>query len=163
MSVDFTAAGMPSTKGSARAFVVGKRAIITNDAGQKAKAWAAIVSGAASDAMRGREMFDGPVRVEVTFTLPRPKAHFGSRGLRADAPTFVAKKPDGDKLARCALDALTFVVFKDDAQIAELVVRKVYGSAVGARFVVEGLVEKAVAATRAAEWIDMGLVPGAVG
>lgn len=142
-AINIWAPGMPSTKGSARAFVVGKRAIITNDAGQKAKAWASIVSGAAMDAMRGRELFDGPVRVEVTFYLPRPKAHFGRHGLKPDAPTFVAKKPDGDKLARCGLDALTFVVFKDDAQIAELVVRKLYGTP-GARFVVSALVEPAV-------------------
>ncbi len=35
--------------------------------------------------------------------------------------------PDVDKLARCALDALSGVVIKDDAQVVELYARKRYG------------------------------------
>jgi Holliday junction resolvase RusA-like endonuclease len=132
---------MPSTKGSARAFVVGSRAIVTNDAGKKAKAWAAVVAGAAVDGMDGRPPLDGPLEVTVTFLMPRPKAHSTSKGmLRPNAPAWCSKKPDADKLARCALDALTGVVFVDDAQIAQLVVKKRYanGSA-GAGFVVTTL------------------------
>lgn len=128
----FFAPGVPSTKGSARGFVVagrggGKpRAVITNDAGPKAKAWAAIVASAAQDAMAGAAPIEGAVSVEVIFEMPRPKAHSTKRGLRPDAPVFSKSKPDIDKLLRCFLDALTGVVFLDDAQIACLVSSKGY-------------------------------------
>lgn len=138
-AISFFAGGVPSTKGSAKAFVVGRRAVITNDAGPRAKAWAAVVAGAALDAMAGRPPCDGPVHVRAVFYMPRPKAHSTKKGLRPNAPTWVASKPDSDKLARCALDALTGVVFADDAQIAELVVQKRYADGpVGAAFVVRG-------------------------
>ncbi len=132
VAVKFDAIGMPSTKGSARGFVVagkggrGPRAIITNDAGPKAKAWAAIVSDAATTAMGSGTPLTGPLDVTVTFWLPRPKSHSTAKGLRADAPKWVAKRPDADKLARCFLDALTGIVFGDDAQIARLLVEKKY-------------------------------------
>ena len=35
--------------------------------------------------------------------------------------------PDLDKLARCAVDALTGIVLKDDALISELALAKRYG------------------------------------
>lgn len=124
ISVEFYAAGLPSTKGSARAFVRGGRAIITNDAGARAKVWAGIVSGAAAEVCKAP--VSGPVAVGLTFMLPRPQSHYGAKGLKPTAPRYCAKKPDGDKLARCCLDALTGIVYVDDAQIVELAVVKRY-------------------------------------
>lgn len=139
--IRFFAAGIPSTKGSARAFVRGGRAIVTNDAGAKAKVWAGIVSSAALDAMRGKApIFELPLDVMVTFYLPRPKSHSTTRGLRPNAPTHSSSKPDADKLVRCALDALTGIVFGDDAQVARLVVEKRYANgAAGMAVSVEAL------------------------
>ena len=64
-------------------------------------------------------MFEGPVRVELLFVHDRPKAdRSGARWREA--------RPDVDKLARGALDALTMAgVIGDDSQVAELVARKV--------------------------------------
>lgn len=139
--VEFFAEGLPQTKGSARAFVRGGRAVVTND-NPKAKAWAAEVSEAAREAMDGRELLDGPLAVELVFSLPRPLAHSTSKGLRPTAPRYVSARPDVDKLARCALDALTGVVFGDDSQVARLVATKVYASgAAGAQVVVRGVDE----------------------
>jgi Holliday junction resolvase RusA-like endonuclease len=147
VSIEFFCAGIPSTKGSARGWVVpGKgggrpRAIITNDAGPKAKAWAAVVTHEAFAAMAGRPPLDGPLRAYVEFYLPRPKAHSTKKGLRPNRPMHSASKPDGDKLARCALDALTGVVFRDDAQLADIRIVKRYADVtVGARFTVEPIV-----------------------
>ena len=124
--ISFFVAGQPSTKGSVRAFVRGGRAIITNDAGEKAKCWAAKVSDAAFEAMGRAPLFDGPVVVNIQFHLPRPKSHCLRGQLRATAPIFVPTKPDGDKLLRCAWDALTGVVFVDDSRIVEWSGSKVY-------------------------------------
>lgn len=142
----FWAPGVASTKGSTRAFVIpGKngvkpRAIITNMSGERAKTWASIVSGAALDAVNGAPPIDGSLQVTLVFFLPRPQAHSTKKGLRPNAPLWVSKMPDIDKLARCALDALTGVVFVDDAQIARLVVEKRYADGgAGASFAVERL------------------------
>ena len=47
--------------------------------------------------------------------------------MLASAPRHMAVMPDIDKLARCALDALTGIVFEDDAQVTELRLRKGFG------------------------------------
>jgi Holliday junction resolvase RusA-like endonuclease len=117
--VDFFAAGTPQTKGSARAFVVKGRAVVTND-NKKAAAWQGVVSCAAQAA--GAKQLDGPVRVEMNFLLARPKGHYrtgkNASLLRDDAPAAPASKPDVDKLARVVLDALTGVAYADDGQVA---------------------------------------------
>jgi len=71
-----------------------------------------------------------PVYVDLTFWMPRPKAHFNKHGLKADAPWKYAKKPDADNLAKAVLDALTTLgVWQDDAQVYALFVVKQYASA----------------------------------
>lgn len=128
--ISFNVVGKPETKGSARAFMAGGRPIITND-NKRAKSWAGVVTTFAIDAMAGRGPLEGPVEVLLRFRLQRPKAHYLKRGLRPDAPSFVSKKPDADKLARCAIDALTAVCFVDDSQVARLIVEKFYGEVPG--------------------------------
>lgn len=58
---------------------------------------------------------DGPISVLLNFVLPRPKSTPKSRTPAA------VKKPDLDKLARAALDAIGSAgVYRDDAQVTEL-------------------------------------------
>ena len=55
--------------------------------------------------------FGGPVRVDVTFFLPRPKGHYGSGRfageIKKSAPLHPSGRPDLDKLLRALLDGLT--------------------------------------------------------
>lgn len=149
-AITFFAPGLPQTKGSAKGFGfirkhgprAGKIGVnITND-NAKAKGWAASVRRDAVEAMEGRTMIDGAVRVLVTFHLPRPKCHFNKRGLKVGAPAFpiVKERNDIDKLARCALDALTGVVWADDSQVVRLVADKKFGTP-GATFTISEAVE----------------------
>lgn len=130
--ITFRVDGLPGTKGSVHAFAFrgahGKlRARVVNDS-KKAAPWAALVSHAAALAMEGRDPEAGPVVVDITFHLPRPKSHYRASGaLKPNAPRFVATRPDGDKLLRSAWDALTGIVFRDDAQIVEWSGTKLYG------------------------------------
>lgn len=130
MKLEFFCAGQPGTKGSARAFIAGGKAVITNDAGEKAKAWASIVGDAAEEAMAGRGVWHGSLALSITFYLARPRSHYraGRQAhlLRLDAPAFAATKPDGDKLERCTWDALTGIVFRDDSQIVKWSGKKRY-------------------------------------
>lgn len=138
IAISFDVPGTPQTKGSARAFVVKGRAVVTND-NARTKSWAGVVATFALAAMQLGKPLEGPVRVTLRFRLARPKAHYRKGGLRGDAPSYVSKRPDVDKLARAVLDALTSVCFVDDAQVAALVVEKFYGERPGVSVHVEAI------------------------
>jgi hypothetical protein len=63
---------------------------------------------------------DGPLVVLMEFLIKRPQNQYGSKGgvpyLRPDAPEFHTIAPDALKFARSTEDALTKVVWIDDAQ-----------------------------------------------
>ena len=69
----------------------------------------------------------GALRVSFTFYRPRPKGHFGAKGVRPSAPRYPTTKPDVLKLARAVEDALTGVLWRDDAQIVAESIYKDYG------------------------------------
>ena len=80
--------------------------------------WQRKISIYARDAYKEDELLDEPLGVQFTFTFPRPKR------ARFDTP---AVKPDLGKLARAVEDALTGVVYRDDALIVWESLRKSYG------------------------------------
>lgn len=72
-----------------------------------------------------------PLGVEITFTLDRPKSHYGTgrnrHVLKHSAPTHPTAKPDVDKLERTVLDALQDAkVLRDDSLVVDLTARKRY-------------------------------------
>jgi len=88
----------------------------------------------------------GPVKVELTFGMLRPKGHYrtgrNAHLLRVGAPARPAGKPDLDKLARAVLDGLTAGgAWKDDSQVVVLVAEKLYAAGPGCRIVVTDLEE----------------------
>ena len=95
----------------------------------KVRPWREAVRTEAAAAMRdtNHPPLAGPVAVVVTFFLPRPKAHYGAKGLKTTAPVTCAKRPDLDKLLRSTLDALTAAgVHGDDSQVVHLTGAKMY-------------------------------------
>ena len=53
----------------------------------------------------GRPALTGPVRAEMLFVLPRPKAHWSARGgLKPSAPMYHTQQYDLDKLVRAVDD-----------------------------------------------------------
>jgi Holliday junction resolvase RusA-like endonuclease len=128
--ISFFVPGLPAPGGSKRFVGFGKktgRAILIDDAGERNKHWRVAVGWHAQDAMRGLELATGPLLVTMTFYMPRPKSHFRANGaLRPNADAYPAKKPDTLKLARSTEDAMTGIVWRDDAQTVDLVLRKRY-------------------------------------
>ena len=116
----FFVAGFPVPKGSAKAFVVKGRAIVTDSAGTPLKAWAAAVHGAAQTAMAAEQPLAGPVELSLIFTVVRPQSH--PKGRR----TWPSTRPDIDKLVRGVLDAMTGVVFLDDGQVVAIFTEKLW-------------------------------------
>lgn len=130
-AIRFTVHGVAQPAGSKKGFVNRStgRVIITDDA-KKSRPWKAQVSDAAGEAMHGRDLLDGPLLLELTFWVNRPKGHFGSgknhAAVRTAAPWAPTVKPDLLKLARAVEDALTGVVYRDDSQITYEVLQKAY-------------------------------------
>ncbi len=98
--------------------------------------WIATVRLVAKQAMQHDPPWKEPVGIGLEFRFPRPKSHY--RGgkpdpdrLRKDAPHLVAKRPDLDKLCRAVLDALTGVVWVDDALVTRLQAIKYYDDTPG--------------------------------
>lgn len=132
----FTVPGRPRPAGSKRAFAIRQAGaptgrIAVTDANPRSRDFKHTVAAAAAVVMgdRGR-LLTGPLALEVTFMLARPIGHYGTgtnrHRLRPSAPAYPAVRPDCTKLLRGVEDALTGVIWRDDAQIVEQVVRKVY-------------------------------------
>ena len=122
--------GVPKPKGNLEGFVRGGHAVITERKTGGVKEWQAAVHFVLQDRWTGPPL-EGPVRVHLGFCLLKPpsvpkKRHF---------PTV---KPDIDKLARAVLDAMTGIVFRDDAQVVSLLAAKRYEAEGGVQIEVVG-------------------------
>ena len=133
VSVSFVVYGKPQPAGSKRAFTRGARTMVV-DANAKSRPWKQEVTGSAVRAMLeqvegpNHKPLEGPLEVTLTFYVERPKGHYGKKGLRPTAPPTPTTRPDVLKLARAVEDAMTGVVYRDDAQIVWELLEKRYGS-----------------------------------
>jgi crossover junction endodeoxyribonuclease RusA len=115
-------AGSPVAQGSLRR-AGGRGLRYANDA--TLRPWREQVGAAARAEVQ--QLVTGPVMVDVEFALPRPAGQWSVRGLRRpSAPAHPTGRPDVDKLLRSILDALTSVVYADDAQVVTVLARKTY-------------------------------------
>lgn len=129
-TVELTVYGSAEPAGSKRAFKRGNH-IALIDANPGAAEWKRRVAQAAGESYDG-PLLDGALAVEMIFYRPRPAGHFGSGRnsdrLRDAAPRHPVTRPDALKLARGCEDALTGVLYRDDAQIVEERLSKRFGT-----------------------------------
>lgn len=129
--ISFTVLGRPQPQGSMKGFVLpgkdGKkpRAILTSD-NTKMKPYRQQVGWAALSARAGAG-YSGlfaekqvAVSVEMKFYFEKPKSVSKKR-------LHMVVKPDADKISRSTIDAMTGILFADDAQIIQLSASKYYG------------------------------------
>ena len=128
--------GIPAPQGSKNAYARGNQIVLV-EASKKLKPWrdkcrqAFKIAAANNDINTEGLNHEVALKVCLTFHLAKPKTV-----LRL-WPTV---KPDLDKLTRAVLDAATGVVWHDDSQVIELIVRKVYAiSEPGVLVIVEPL------------------------
>lgn len=152
MMIRFFVPGIPRPAGSKRAiplyvrgrlYVKNGRPIINmvDDSGEKGKEWREIVGATAKANFIGEKILECPVRLCVAFIMPRPLDHYMGKNkenaLTTWAPALHTSKPDATKLLRAIEDALTGVIWKDDAQVCWQVASKKYGSKPGAEVSIE--------------------------
>lgn len=122
-TITFFVAGTPQPGGSKKGFPVkragGRMGVAIVDANPKAKAWKTAVRQAAKDPCRGKMKVDGPVVLNLTFYLARPKT------VKREHH---AVRPDVTKLTRLVEDALTGFAYTDDAQIVSASQTKHYAT-----------------------------------
>lgn len=125
--IAFTVFGQPQTAGSKKGFFnkgLGRVQIV--DANPNSRLWKEAVSSAARENYKG-DLLRCPLKVTFTFYTPRPKGHFGTKGLRPSAPKYPATRPDVLKLSRAVEDALSKVIYEDDSQIVSETLHKRFG------------------------------------
>jgi len=130
--------GTPQTRGSKRPFRRGKKIVMVDD-NKRSGGWMGQVADAARQVYTG-PLLRGPVTFEMTFRRARPKGHYGTGRnagvLKDSAPRYPIGSPDVTKCVRAAEDALTKVVWYDDAQVVSQENHKVYGEPEGVTIVI---------------------------
>ena len=115
-SQSFVVDGHPETKGSAKAFNVKGRCIITND-NTKCKKWQMLVSAhALSEGIK--KISSAHVSMVFEFSIPQ------SAQKKRSETTPHTQKPDIDKLIRPILDALTGIAYDDDSAVVSVSAEK---------------------------------------
>lgn len=123
--------GLPAPQGSKRGIVNRyTQRVAMVESSKRVKPWRADIREAVSTEMGGRPPHQGALSMSITFVFPRPKGHYGTGRnasiLKESAPKHHIGKPDLDKLCRAALDAMSGIVYADDAQIVQLHLSKRY-------------------------------------
>lgn len=89
--------------------------------------WKAAIIASVKQMPHGYHVKDEPVGLEILFQFERPESHRKKRGgLAKGAPRFKTSKPDLDNLEKAVKDALTGVLWHDDAQVTYVWKRKVW-------------------------------------
>jgi len=121
--ITFTVDGPPVAKGRPRATTIRGMARLYTPS--KTRAYEDAIRIAAAMAMGSRLPFEGEVSVTVTAAVAIPASY--SRKKRQNAAAGIIRpttRPDADNYAKAALDACNGILFRDDAQVTDLIVRK---------------------------------------
>ena len=127
--LDVVVYGTPATQGSKVTGMAANGRRFVREANPDLKRWRSQVVQAAGEAYVG-ELLDEALGLDLVFMRPRPSGHFltggglSASGRRSPYPTAA---PDVLKLARAVEDALTGVVFTNDARIVDERIRKAWG------------------------------------
>lgn len=107
--IQFFVPGRPAPQGSKRH--VGRGILI--ESSKEVGPWRERIALAAHS--HAERLSTGPVGIRLDFVMPRPKS-----APKRTTPAATKRNGDIDKLSRAVLDALSSIVFADDAQVVRL-------------------------------------------
>jgi Holliday junction resolvase RusA-like endonuclease len=120
--ISITVPGAPVGKGRPR-FVRGTGRTYTPT---KTVNYEAILAAAGAEAMAAARPLEGPLEVRVTAFMPVPSSWSRKKQKAAFEGSIRPGRPDADNILKLAADSLNHIVWRDDSQIAEARVSKVY-------------------------------------
>ncbi len=139
----FWVPGIPASQGSKdlvrvrlRSGAVVTRMVESSNRGatRKLEAWRHAVGWCAKLKYQGVPA-EGPMLLQVNFRFVRPRTGEGAKRAEPDI------KPDLSKLIRAIEDAMTAIIWKDDAQVVRIEASKAYGAEPGAQITVTRYME----------------------
>lgn len=117
--------GIPKPAGSKTAYrnrYTGRVAVV--DACRKSGEWKKSVAYQVINRWK-ENPYDGPIILEVSFYMPRPRNHYRKNGtLKENVNRYCDIRPDLTKLMRCLEDALTGIIWRDDSLIVRQTAEK---------------------------------------
>lgn len=133
-TVTIRLAGEPRGKGRPRARIAKAKTgaqFVTVYTDAQTRSYEALLRDAGQQAMIGRALFDGPLKVKVAafFSVPQSWSK-KKRGQALDGIVRPTGKPDVDNLLK-VIDALNGIVWRDDSQIVQCFVSKSYADKPG--------------------------------
>lgn len=143
MRIEFTVHGTALPAGSKQSYPVldkhgepvrtktGRILTRAKHSNPKTKGWMDRVANIAREHYGG-PLLNGPIWLRICFYRIRPKSHYGSgrnaTKLKPSAPGYPTTRPDSLKLGRAIEDALSGVIWRDDSQVVEHEISKVWGN-----------------------------------
>lgn len=135
MQIHFQVEGDPKGKGRPRFSTFGKFTRVYTD--KQTLDYEAVIKSYAAHAMGSSDPLETAVSVFLYVRVSIPQSYSKKRteaclsGLEKPC-----KKPDIDNIAKTYLDAMNGVIFKDDTQVIDLHVKKVYSAFAGVNVMV---------------------------
>jgi Holliday junction resolvase RusA-like endonuclease len=157
--------GQPRVKAAIRSF--GNKTFAHVYTPGTAENWKSCIAAAAKPHTPATPII-GPVQVDCTFYLPRPKGHYGTGRnegkLKEGSPMFHTCAPDIDNALKVLFDVLTYLRFwLDDTQVVKTWSEKLYENPPalkpGCQITIIPLENKAVTGTAARTVFAMSDVP----
>ncbi|WP_147695970.1 RusA family crossover junction endodeoxyribonuclease [Vogesella mureinivorans] len=135
--IKFTVPGAPVGKGRPKVSTRGGK-FAKMYTPEKTANYETLVAMAAQQAMVGRALLAGPVEVQMAILLPIPASWSKKKQAAAIAgQVYPTKKPDADNVVKAIFDGINGVVWNDDVQACDIVVRKRYAETPGVQVLVK--------------------------
>lgn len=139
-AIAFVIPGVPVAKGRPKFARRGN--FVTTYTPEKTASYENLVKVKAEEAMNGRPMLEGAVAV-VIWLYVTPPASWSQKKQRAaiDGAIFPTSKPDVDNVVKGIFDACNDIVWRDDKQACDVIVRKRYAATARATVQVKELAQ----------------------
>ncbi len=123
--VRFTVPGQPQGKGRPKVVKIAGFTRMATPA--KTVAYEGLIAHEAAQALAGRQPFEGPMACIVHIDCQVPASWSKRKQAQALAgEVFPTTKPDSDNVVKAIFDGCNAVLWRDDVQVIDLVVRKRY-------------------------------------
>ena len=133
--IKFTVPGSPTAKGRPRIGRVAGHSRMFQP--EKTVRYESTVALFARQAMGDRNLFDGPVSLDLLLHMPIPASWSAKKRMAAlNGEIFPETKPDCSNVLKAVEDAMNGIVYLDDKQITDLCVIKRYGPTPGVDVIV---------------------------